>query len=44
MASSISQDAFSQRLGERWLPIRLDALGLGGVIAHDVRAVAAPTL
>ena len=24
--------------------MRLDALGLGNVIAHDVRAVAAPTL
>ena len=33
-----------QRLDERWLPMRLDALGLGNVIANDVRAVAAPTL
>ena len=33
-----------QRLDERWLPIRLDALGLGNVIANNVRAVAAPTL
>ena len=33
-----------QRLDERWLPMRLDALGLGNVIAHDVRAVVAPTL
>ena len=33
-----------QRLDERWLPMRLDAMGFGNVIAHDVRAVAAPTL
>ena len=33
-----------QRLDERWLPMRLDAMGLGNVIANDVRAVAAPTL
>jgi integrase len=33
-----------QRLDERWLPMRLDALGLGNVIANDVKAVAAPTL
>ena len=33
-----------QRLDERWLPIRLDAMGLGNVIANDVRAVSAPTL
>ena len=33
-----------QRLDERWLPMRLDALGLGNVIANDVRAVAAATL
>ena len=33
-----------QRLDERWLPMRLDALGLGNVISNDVRAVAAPTL
>ena len=35
-----------QRLDERWLPMRLDALGLGCMIANDVRAAAAdaPTL
>ena len=33
-----------QRLDERWLPMRLDALGLGNVIANDVRAISAPTL
>ena len=33
-----------QRLDERWLPMRLDAMGLGNVIPNDVRAVAAPTL
>ena len=33
-----------QRLDERWLPMRLDALGLGNVIAHDVRDINAPTL
>ena len=33
-----------QRLDERWLPMRLDALGFGNVIANDVRAEAAPTL
>ena len=33
-----------QRLDERWLPMRLDAMGFGNVIANDVRAVAAPTL
>ena len=33
-----------QRLDERWLPMRLDAMGLGNVIANDVRAVSAPTL
>ena len=33
-----------QRLDERWLPMRLDAMGLGNVIANNVRAVAAPTL
>ena len=33
-----------QRLDERWLPMRLDALGLG-VITHDVKPIdAAPTL
>ena len=33
-----------QRLDERWLPMRLDALGLGNVIANDVRAFSGPTL
>ena len=33
-----------QRLDERWLPMRLDALGLGNVIANDVRVISAPTL
>ena len=33
-----------QRLDERWLPMRLDAMGFGNVIANDVRAVSAPTL
>ena len=33
-----------QRLDERWLPMRLDAMGLGNVIANDVRAISAPTL
>ena len=33
-----------QRLDVRWLPMRLDALGLGNVIANDVRVVAAPSL
>ena len=33
-----------QRLDERWLPMRLDAMGLGNVIANDVMAVSAPTL
>ena len=33
-----------QRLDERWLPMRLDAMGLGSVIANDVRAINAPTL
>ena len=33
-----------QRLDERWLPMRLDALGLGNVIANDVRAISAPNL
>ena len=33
-----------QRLDERWLPMRLEAMGLGNVIANDVRGVAAPTL
>ena len=33
-----------QRLDEHWLPMRLDALGFGNVIANDVRAISAPTL
>ena len=34
-----------QRLDERWLPMRLDALGLGNVVAHYVKPIdAAPTL
>ena len=33
-----------QRLDERWLPMRLDAMGFGNVIANDVGAVSAPTL
>ena len=33
-----------QRLDERWLPMRLDEMGLGNVIANDVRTVSAPTL
>ena len=33
-----------QRLDERWLPMRLDGLGLGNVMANDVRAISAPTL
>ena len=33
-----------QRLDERWLPIRLDALGLGNVMANDVKSLPSPTL
>ena len=33
-----------QRLDERWLPMKLDALGFSNVIANDVRAISAPTL
>ena len=33
-----------QRLDERWLPMRLDAMGLGNVIANDVWTINAPTL
>ena len=33
-----------QRLDERWLPMRLDALVFGNVISNDVRAISAPTL
>ena len=28
-----------QRLDERWLPIRLDALGFGNVMANDVKSL-----
>ena len=28
-----------QRLDERWLPMRLDALGLGNVMTNDVKAI-----
>ena len=33
-----------QRLDERWLPMRLDALGLGNVMASDVKSLPSPTL
>ena len=33
-----------QRLDERWLPMRLDAMGLGNVLANDVRPSDAPKL
>ena len=33
-----------QRLDEKWLPLRLDAMGLGNLLANDVSALAAPTL
>ena len=33
-----------QRLDERWLPMRLDALGLGNVMANDVTSSDAPKL
>ena len=33
-----------QRLDERWLPLRLDALGLGNVMANDVKSLPSPTL
>ena len=33
-----------QRLDERWLPMRLDALGLGNVMANDVKSLSSPTL
>lgn len=33
-----------QRLDERWLPMRLDALGLGNVMANDVKSLPSPTL
>jgi integrase len=33
-----------QRLDERWLPMRLDALGLGNVMANDVKSRPSPKL
>ena len=33
-----------QRLDERWLPMRLDAMGLGNLLTNDVRASDAPKL
>ena len=33
-----------QRLDERWLPMRLDALGLGNVMANGVKSLPSPTL
>ena len=33
-----------QRLDERWLPMRLDAMGLGNVLANDVTSPDAPKL
>ena len=33
-----------QRLDERWLPMRLDAMGLGNVLANDLSASDAPKL
>ena len=33
-----------QRLDEKWLPMRLDAMGLGNVLANDVSKLAAPNL
>ena len=33
-----------QRLDERWLPMRLDAMGLGNVLANDVMVSSAPKL
>jgi hypothetical protein len=33
-----------QRLDERWLPMRLDAMGLGNVLVDDVRQQIAPLL
>ena len=32
-----------QRLDERWLPMRLDALGLGNVMANDVKSLLSGT-
>ena len=36
--------AICQRLDERWLPMRLDALGLGNVMANGVKSLPSPTL
>ena len=33
-----------QRLDERWLPMRLDTLGLGNVMPNDVKSLPSPTL
>ena len=33
-----------QRLDERWLPMRLDAMGLNNVLANDVRTAPSPKL
>ena len=33
-----------QRLDERWLPMRLDAMGLGNVMANDVKSRPSPKL
>ena len=33
-----------QRLDEKWLPMRLDAMGLSNVLTNDVSTLAAPTL
>ena len=33
-----------QRLDERWLPMRLDALGFGNVMANDVKSPPSPKL
>ena len=33
-----------QRLDERWLPMRLDAMGLGNVLVNEVRQQTAPLL
>ena len=33
-----------QRLYERWLPMRLDAIGLGNVLVDNVRRQSAPLL
>ena len=33
-----------QRLDEKWLPMRLDAMGLGNVLTNDVKTLDAPTL